>query len=337
MSWQSIGRAAGADESWPALKHYRQAFKLDSDVDKAWYRRLTSSKSPPRRPDEPLPSTSANPSTSPPSASAETFKFQRTLQVHPDYESGKEHRSVQAVEAGIGKLATARRTPDDQSTHPSSTSFLRTSLARSIAANPYIAPDAPAPPPPAAPVSPADALASVAFLQADPEGPMPFGTLPHEVLILIMKQLVFSSVIPPRKPDDPSLLPGAAIARGKVKRRPPKEEKLLLELELGLEEPEVGWRSDVEALERFAATSRAARILTLDDGLWRCVFGLGIPHTYSDSLCFSGNSVCEPMFRLTRSPNTKTRCRLLVSSTVATIAGAILSSACSLVLYNASS
>ncbi|KAL8287544.1 hypothetical protein RQP46_003402 [Phenoliferia psychrophenolica] len=243
-----------------ALKHYRQAFKLDSDVDKAWYRRTALTKSPPRRPAEPLPSTS---SSSPPAADGETFRFQRTLQYHPDYESGKEHRSVQAVEAGLGKHAAARPTAGDDATHPSSTSFLRTSLARSFAANPYVPPESSAAPPPSTPTTSAD------FLQADPEGPIPFGALPHEVLILILKQLTFSSVTPPPKPTDPSLMPAAPIARGKVKRKPPKEEKFLLELELGLEEPELGWKSDVEALERFAASSRAARILTLDDGLWR--------------------------------------------------------------------
>ncbi|KAK4705573.1 F-box protein 9, partial [Phenoliferia sp. Uapishka_3] len=249
-----------------ALTHYRLAFKLDSDVDKLWYRRAMATKSPPKPSTAPLPPTSPTSSASALPVKSETFRFTRELQFHPDYNSEKEHRSTAAVEAAIGKHA---HVSDNQAAHPSSTNFLRTSLARSFAENPYQPPDAPTVAFPTSPTSPSDALDSLAFLQADPDGPVPFGTLPHEILILIMKQLCFTSVIPPPKIEDPSQLPGAAVARGRKKRLPPKEEKALLELEMGLEDPEVGWRTDVEALERFAKTCRAARILTLDEGLWR--------------------------------------------------------------------
>lgn len=247
-----------------ALHNYRLAFRADPDVDKTWNRQNAAlAKSPPRRHD-PLPSTSASAAPT-----DDSFRYQRTLQVKPDYNVAKEHRSAQAVEAGIGKDALAG-TAD--STHPSSTAFLRTSLAHSFAANPYISPDSPAPDPSAAPATPEEALASLAFLPADPDRP-PFGTLPHEVLILILKQLCFSSVTPPKaKPVAPATLLGKGLGKGKHKYKSPGDERRMLELEMGLEEPEVGWRTDVEALERFARTCRAARILTLDETIWRCIF-----------------------------------------------------------------
>lgn len=81
---------------------------------------------------------------------------------------------------------------------------------------------------------------------------------------------------PPRLPstsDDSTSGQGNSLPAHKSKRLPRKrtlrEEMQQLELELELEDVDREWKSDVEALERFARVCRAARVVTLDSGIWR--------------------------------------------------------------------
>jgi hypothetical protein len=82
-----------------------------------------------------------------------------------------------------------------------------------------------------------------------------------------------------------------------------KEEMAFLEADLELDE--IGeWRYDVEALERFALTCRAARVLTLDSSLWRCAFLVPFRAFFSVILIVSSSTdlfVTEPTLLLTKS------------------------------------
>lgn len=263
-----------------ALLSYRQAFRLDPDVDKAFHRTFIA----------PHASRGAEPHGSAPSvtsavpADPHAFQFQRTLQMHKDYTPEEEHRSVAAVEEGMGE-----GTAHEDTTHPSSTAYLFASLMRSIAANPYERPapafDAPASStsPPSAPsplitkvearsstTTPEQALADLTFIPADPKQPIPLLVLPREILTLILRFLALSSVTPPPRPK-PSQTEDAPLKRRGPRRKTLKEEMAFLETDLELEDVDRPWKMDVEALERFARTCRAGRILTLDTSIWRAL------------------------------------------------------------------
>lgn len=256
-----------------ALVNYRSAFRLDPDVDKTWNRATTAAQARAvARGQEPTPPTT-------------DFKFERTLQLGPDYEASKEHRSKEEAHEETGGKT------DKNSTHPSSTSFLLNSLIKSFAENPYErkpqsiqAPTSPSkkgePLPslqspkeelePKQTMTSEQVLATLHFIPANEEKPLPLANLPHEVLLLILRHLVLSPMLAPPKSKDADESAGLHH-RGKraLKKRTVKEEMMMLEAELELDDIEREWKSDVEALERFARVCRAARIITLDSALWR--------------------------------------------------------------------
>jgi hypothetical protein len=107
------------------------------------------------------------------------------------------------------------------------------------------------------------------FHAEDFEKGCPFGNLPQELLQLILRHLALSSVTPP--PSTAQIEPSRPQGR-KAKRLTAKEERYRMEAEVGVAHPTVlagTGRMDVEALERFARVCRAARVATLDEGLWR--------------------------------------------------------------------
>ncbi|GAA6039857.1 hypothetical protein JCM8097_006765 [Rhodosporidiobolus ruineniae] len=291
-----------------ALVGYRTAFRLDPDVDRAYHlASVAAQKHAASRGAEPhgaSSSTSGGGATSAAKDGAE-FRFERTVQLGPDYDAKHEHRSKEEAERELGSA-------DRDSTHPSSTAFLLNWLLRSIAENPYERPpppvsttapqptspskaaeplppsedassisgraavDDPASKPPRATITPEEALAALAFIPADEDQPLPLAKLPHEVLLLILSHLVLSSILPPPRSAhqvEAEAAAAAAVAlkgkRAREKKRTIKEEMAMLEAELELEDTEREWKSDVEALERFARTCRMARVLSLDSGLWR--------------------------------------------------------------------
>lgn len=253
-------------------------------MDKAWHRatqlHLQRPPSPPLRIDDVSAPVVSRPL-------ADTFTFERTVQVTPDYVADKERRTQQLVK----RHGLSGR--DDE--HPSSTRFLLTSLLKSFEKEPWI---------------PIGARAEAGFenlsleekssstpfvLRFHPEDeelPVHLNKLPPEVLILVIRHVVLSSVIPPRSEsylDASSLLKG----KGRQVRLTIKEEREMLELEMGLEQPVSGWKTDVEALERFARSCRAARVLTLNEGLWRLVSSIATQSNCSNifgftrDLCFT--------------------------------------------------
>ncbi|GAA5966386.1 hypothetical protein JCM8115_002854 [Rhodotorula mucilaginosa] len=284
-----------------ALVNYRSAFRLDPDVDRAYHLASVAAQKHSRGA-EPNARVQAGSSTQQ-HQDAHEFRFERTLQFGPDYDSRQEHRTKEEAQRESGRA-------DADSTHPSSTAFLLRSLLKSFAENPWVRPpptvrtaggsahpDAPQPTSPnKAPVSalprgdkaltqegtvtpsatPEEALAALHFIPADEEQPLPLARLPYEVLLLVLRHLVLSSMLPPpRLPttsDDPAATP---LPAHKSKRLPRKrtlrEEMQQLELELELEDVDREWKSDVEGLERFARVCRAARVVTLDSGIWRAL------------------------------------------------------------------
>lgn len=223
-----------------------------------------------------------------PSTDTAAFQFERPLHLGPDY------------------------TPSPQSDKdgPSSTAYYINKLAKSFAAHPFVRQD-PQVHVDAAPeqlgdaarasqegqvakaeaprsLSPEEALDRLAFIPADEEAPLPLATLPREVLLLVMSHLSLSAVLPPahRPPveeDDHEAQPEAVKPRRggrRVVKRTLKEEQRAAEMELELDEVDFGWKMDVEALERFGRTCRAARILTLDKHTWRdlCLRAYVPPH-----------------------------------------------------------
>lgn len=239
----------------PALLNYRAAFRLDPDVDKSYHR------------DSLLPSVQG--SAAPPSLST-GFKFERTIQLYPDYKEGEDGAKPSTVE-------------------------FREQLLRSFAENPWERPVPSLGPDDSttvvheerestknkAPIQSIDeTYASLDFIPADPALPVVLSTLPHEVMVLILRALTLSSCLPavPRKPhlDPPTSTSGTVIDRkrqnrGKLTGRTIPEEMKWIEeeLDLDLESREREWKSDVESLERFSRSCRMARIITLEEGLWR--------------------------------------------------------------------
>lgn len=263
----SAGLVGSADSNrvvYVALNFYRAAFRLDPEVDRAYHRASLAASPPGRARRLPIGGVPTG-----------DFSFQQTLQLTPDYEAETAHRSAKAVEEGLGKGLVAA---DEESTHPSSTAFLLNSLLRSIAVNPWVRTQAgdlaePSPPTSSIPtLTPAEAHAQLAFIPSDPDLPLPLASLPREVLLLVLRFVCLSPVIPPPKPRVIEQ-PPSGPTKGRNKRRTPKEEMRLVELDMGLERTgrKGEWTTDVEALELFARTSRAARVLSLDDAIWRSV------------------------------------------------------------------
>lgn len=275
-----------------ALVNYRSAFRLDPDVDRAYNRASVAAQ-------QHASTRSAEPAQRTDNAE---WRFERTVQLGPDYNAEKEHRSAEEAQREIGSA-------DADSTHPSSTAFLLNSLLKSFAENPYERPPPPvhaaapgptsprtrstalpptspfrgaAPALPAAPsarahgkgtMTPEQTLATLHFIPLDEEQPLPLAHLPREVLLLILRHLVLSGMLhPPKSAHSESAAAEEHRFKGpkRLKRRTLREEMLLLEAELELQDVDRPWKSDVEALERFGRVCRAARVLTLDTGLWRC-------------------------------------------------------------------
>lgn len=288
----SRGRADRRLPRPTALVNYRSAFRLDPDVDRAYHLAslAAAQKHAASRGAQPAHTSGSNP---------QEWRFERTVQLGPDYDAKKEHRSKEEAQRESGSA-------DADSTHPSSTGFLLKSLLKSIAENPYERPpppvhdasrDAPTSPrsaakplPPAQaesdkptppPMTSEEALATLHFIPADEDQPLPLAHLPREVLLLILRHVALSGMNPPRSlpsHPDPSTAnpdgqppPHAPKSKRLPRKRTLREEMQLLEMELELEDTDREWKSDVEALERFARTCRAARVVTLDSGIWRCV------------------------------------------------------------------
>lgn len=121
-----------------------------------------------------------------------------------------------------------------------------------------------------------EALATLAFIPADPEEPLPISTLPREILVHILHIVALTSINPPPRTARIDEAPAANAdgqhpKKGKrgPKRKTLREETELIELDLELQDVDRAWQSDVEALERFARTCRMGRILTLDTSIWR--------------------------------------------------------------------
>ncbi|BGP55111.1 hypothetical protein JCM8202_004308 [Rhodotorula sphaerocarpa] len=299
-----------------ALVNYRSAFRLDPDVDRAYHVASVAAQKQTRAAEPRM--TGTGPSSIRPESGE--FRFERTVQLGPDYDSRHEHRTQEEAQRESGR-------GDADSTHPSSSAFLLRSLLKSIAENPWVRPpptvraseDAPTSPregesgaaleerpsdPPSShihlsgtatpTITPEEALASLNFIPADEEKPLPLARLPFEVLLLVLRHLVLSSMLPPPRSSGTaeegpptatshSAAPPVPRSRKQPQKRTLREEMLHLEHELELDDVDRDWRSDVEALERFARVSRAARIVTLDSSLWRalCLRTFVPPHQIS--------------------------------------------------------
>ncbi|SCV67584.1 BQ2448_5195 [Microbotryum intermedium] len=235
-----------------ALVNYRAAFKIDPEIDRTYHQLIQRATQESRLSTA---TTKGDPN------SAGDFKFERTIQLAPDYSADREHRTAQTGASHPHHL------------HPSSTAFLYDSLARSFAENVYDPIKGEHTPAMVTEGEVDVALDRIVFQPADPEAPLPLGSLPREVLLLVLHHLVLSSVIPtaqqvPSTTEDAS----EALARKKAPRKLTLAEHTR-NLELAFDVPYAHlnrpWRTDVEALERFARTCRLARILTLEAGLWR--------------------------------------------------------------------
>ncbi|GAA5943149.1 SCF ubiquitin ligase complex subunit HRT3 [Sporobolomyces koalae] len=268
-----------------ALINYRSAFRLDPDIDKTWNRANAAAQARASAASARAPAAEHHPAE---------FRFQRTLQLEPDYEASKQHRSAEeAHEETGGKV-------DTTSTHPSSTSFLLHSLLRSFAENPFERrPSTSMKSDPnsaekgvaqqtlpatttaiedgvreaSEPTTPEEALANLHFVPASEDKPLPLACLPREVLLLILRHLVLSPMLAPPKSQEHIDEGSSAPLRSKrgLKKLSIREEMMVLEETLDLRNVEREWKTDVEALERFARTCRAARILTLDSSIWRAL------------------------------------------------------------------
>lgn len=304
-----------------ALTSYRKAFQLDPDADRSYH--LLSLNKLNIQDSQPLPNGD--------------FRFDRTIQLSPDYNNKDYQRSDAMVEKAIGKSSSnlvdglsgssgtksgkgKGKEDENDHNHPSSTGFLLNSLLRSIATNPYVRPELtenmniiddttltatetlpiteseieqeqveeivvesiipitdPTPDEPITLSTLQEVRDTIAFIPLDPSLPLHLGSLPREVLMLILKTLLLTSVNPPppsRTAIDTTII-STPVQRGGRNKKPRtlKEEIQAIEMELGLDLDEQvykrEWRSDVEALERFAGSCRAARIVCLEDSLWR--------------------------------------------------------------------
>jgi F-box protein 9 len=255
-----------------ALANYKLAFALDSDVDKTFH----------------LASLAKERTSLPASATATIteFRFERTRQVAPDYE-----KKVAKGKAGAG-----------EEKHHLSTRQYKDALLLSIANTPWVRPaaviaesemvedgneegkhqgaileeaegDAAT-----KTITPEEAFEQLDFIPADMALPLLLSTLPHEVLILILRSLALSpSHVPSSKSAkaavviDPAVPVVPTVIRRGKKPRTLKEEMRFLEIELELEGGDQPWITDVAALERFAASCRMSRILSLESTIWRFV------------------------------------------------------------------
>lgn len=306
-----------------ALTSYRKAFQLDPDADRSYH--LLSLNKLNIQDSQPLPNGD--------------FRFNRTIQLSPDYNNKDYQRSDAMIEKAIGKSSNLvnvvggasgsgsgskngkGKGEENDHNHPSSTGFLLNSLLRSIASNPYVRPELteninitddvtttttettpiveleskqeeveevveeipivpitnPISKEPISLATLQEVRDTIAFIPLDPSLPLHLGSLPREVLMLILKTLLLTSVNPPppsRTAVDTTIIPTPVQRGGRNKKpRTLKEEIKAIEMELSLDlDEEVykrEWRSDVEALERFASSCRAARIICLEDSLWR--------------------------------------------------------------------
>ncbi|BGP47752.1 hypothetical protein JCM10450v2_003617 [Rhodotorula kratochvilovae] len=280
-----------------ALVNYRSAFRLDPDVDRAYHLATTAAQAHSA-------SRGAEPSHGP--SHAQEWHFERTVQLGPDYDAARERRSAQEAQREVGSadadvthpsstafLLTSllksiaenpyeRPPPPVHAAAPGPTSpraqagALPPTSPRGTAATlpPSAEPAPPAVRSDAAVMTPEEALATLHFIPLDEERPLPLAHLPREVLLLILRHLLLSSMLPPPRGAHADPAQEEHRDRGGGKRRLPKrrtlrEEMALLEMELELQDADRPWKSDVEALERFARVCRAARVLTLDTGLWR--------------------------------------------------------------------
>ena len=230
-----------------ALSNYRSAFRLDPEIDKTYHRYTLSQKS--NNPPESL---------LPPSTT-DAFKFERTIQLHPDYAEGENGESSD------------------------STNGFREGLLKSFAENPWVRPtesteeEVDKEEKVLEKLSTAQVHASLGFIDADPIIPNLLSTLPHEILLLILRAVVLSSNLPPpaARYVEPIVPPANATTakKGKSKfHRTIEDEMRSFQLELEL--PEIGpneWEVDIESFERFARVCRHARIATLEESLWRTI------------------------------------------------------------------
>lgn len=224
-----------------ALFNYRAAFKLDESIDKLYHKQSLIPKL----------TTKIGESTG-------GFEFERTIQLYSDYipHEGAEYQNTQ------------------------STNLFRENLMKSFAENPWerevialeidegevIEKEKVL-----SSRSVEETMATLDFIPQDPALPLYLSSIPHEVLLIILRFLLLSPNLPP-PPLRPSEIPAPVVARkGKGKmNRTIQEEMRVIEMELELEKVDF-WKSDVESLERFGRVCRMARILSLEEGLWRLV------------------------------------------------------------------
>ena len=236
------------DDYDAALSNYRSAFRLDPEIDKTYHRYTLQQKS------NPLPADS----TTAPVA----FKFERTIQLYPDYLEGEN---------------------GEQS---DSTNGFRETLLRSFGETPYVRPLEGEEGEVAEEeekklvekLSVAEVHAQLSFIADDITLPNLLSSLPHEILLLILRATVLSSNLPPPaaryvEPVIPLTNTTAKKGKGKSKfHRTIEEEMRSFEQELEL--LEIGsneWEVDIESFERFARICRHARIATLEESLWRAI------------------------------------------------------------------
>ena len=229
-----------------ALSNYRSAFRLDSEIDKTYHRYTLQQKSNP-------------PADSSKTTNGEAFKFERTIQLYPDYLEGE--NGVQS----------------------DSTNGYRETLLKSFGDSPWIRPmeeengeeTNEETKQTVETLSTAEVHAQLGFIPADPTLPVLLSSLPHEILLLILRATVLSSNLPPPAPRhvEPVVPPTTTTRKGKSKfHRTIEDERRSFEQELEL--PEIGqneWEVDIESFERFARICRHARIATLEESLWRAV------------------------------------------------------------------
>ncbi|KAK4048361.1 hypothetical protein OIO90_005831 [Microbotryomycetes sp. JL221] len=204
-----------------ALTHYRRAFKMDPDVDRSFHRASLAPQGSSRLSEPHQTSSSAASASNP---TGDEFKFERTVQVAPDYVAHREHRSVETVERKLGKGQA-----NENSTHPSSTTYLFETLMNSVAQYPFdrqaynmrqrsavttgsgalnSPPTSPrskalAPTTSSTAVTSAQQVTSVeeafnnlGFIPEDPDKPCFMDRLPREVLIHILRIVALTSLTP---------------------------------------------------------------------------------------------------------------------------------------------